>query len=295
MGPAAADEVPSLEAASSESGSGRTAAAGTDPLKAASLLYHDVVEAGRAEASGFKGAGPDRYKLDRSDFDDHLRALAERVRRPPAAAPGLEAEGSGSAVPWLLTFDDGGASARLIGETLAERGWYGHFFVTTDFIGTEGFVSADDIRALDRAGHVIGSHSCSHPHRMAACSWAELLEEWRRSTAALGEIVGHRVAVASIPGGEYSRTVARAAAAAQIEDLFTSEPVLAVKQVEGCRVWGRLSIVRGDPPERAVDLALAKKGSRGRMFASWQAKKAVKTISGERYVKLRRFVLERRR
>ena len=31
------------------------------------------------------------------------------------------------------------------------------------------------------------------------------------------------------------------------------------------------------------------------MFAAWQAKKAVKTIGGERYLKLRRFVLERRR
>ena len=254
-----------------------------------------MVEAGRPETSGFRGAGPDRYKLDRSDFDDHLRALADRVRRPPAAAPGLEDDASGSTVPWLLTFDDGGASARLIGETLAERGWQGHFFVTTDFIGTEGFVTADDIRALDSAGHVVGSHSCSHPHRMAACSWTQLLEEWQRSTAALGDIVGHQVSVASIPGGEYSGEVARAAAAAQIDHLFTSEPVLSVKQVEGCGVWGRLSIVRGDPPERAVELALGKAGPRGRMFASWQAKKAVKRIGGERYLKLRRFALERRR
>jgi hypothetical protein len=284
-----------VEAASSEIRSVGAACSGTGLLKAASLLYHDVVEAGRSEASGFQGAGPDRYKLDRSDFDAHLRTLAERVRHPPAAAPELGDEGSGSTVPWLLTFDDGGASARLIGETLAKRGWRGHFFVTTDFIGTEGFVTADDIRALESAGHVIGSHSCSHPHRMAACSWPELLEEWQRSTAALGEIVGHRVSVASIPGGEYSGAVARAAAAAQIEHLFTSEPVLAVKQVEGCRVWGRLSLVRGDPPERAVELALGKIGRRGRMYASWQAKKAVKTIGGERYLQLRRFVLEKRR
>lgn len=295
MGPAAADEVLPVEAASSEIGSVGAADSGTRPLKAAALLYHDVVEPGRPEASGFQGAGPDRYKLDRPDFDDHLGALDERVRHPPAAAPELEDEASDSTLPWLLTFDDGGASARLIGETLAERGWRGHFFVTTDFIGTKGFVKVDDIRALESAGHVIGSHSCSHPHRMAACSWTQLLEEWQRSTAALGEIVGHRVSVASVPGGEYSGTVARAAAAAQIEHLFTSEPVLAVKQVEGCRVWGRLSIVRGDPPERAADLALGKIGPRGRMFASWQAKKAVKTIGGERYLRLRRFVLERRR
>ena len=287
MGPAATDEVLPVEAASPEIGS-------IAAVKAASLLYHDVVEPGRPEASGFQGAGPDRYKLDRPEFDDHLRALAEQVRHPPVAAPELD-EGSGSPLPWLLTFDDGGGSARLIGETLAERGWRGHFFVTTDFIGTDGFVTADDIRALESAGHVVGSHSCSHPHRMAACSWTQLLEEWKRSTAALREIVGHRVSVASVPGGEYSGLVARAAAATQIEHLFTSEPVLAVKQVEGCKVWGRLSIVHVDPPERAAELALGKLGPRCRMYASWQAKKAVKTVGGERYLKLRRFVLERRR
>jgi peptidoglycan/xylan/chitin deacetylase (PgdA/CDA1 family) len=282
-----------VEAAGSEIGSVGTASSEIGSLKAASLLYHDVVEPGRFETSGCQGAGPDRYKLDRSEFDDHLRALSDQIDHPPAAAP--ELGNGGFPVQWLLTFDDGGASARLIGETLAERGWRGHFFVTTDFIGTTGFVTADDIRALDSAGHVIGSHSSSHPHRMAACSWAELLDEWQRSTAALGDIVGRPVSVASIPGGEYGETVARAAAAAQIEHLFTSEPVLTVKQVESCSVWGRLSIVRGDPARRAAELALGKIGPRGRMFASWQAKKAVKTIGGERYLRLRRYVLEKRR
>jgi len=269
------------------------AGSGNHPLKAASLLYHDVVEAGRFEASGFQGAGPDRYKLDASEFDAHLRALSERPGLPPSTV--AEVVDSGSSLPWLLTFDDGGASAPAIGETLAERGWRGHFFVTTDYISTKGFVTAEEIQALDGGGHVIGSHSCSHPHRMAACSWDALVDEWRRSTATLGEILGHPVRVASVPGGEYSTAVARAAATAEIEHLFTSEPVLTVKQVDGCNVWGRLSIVRGVPAERAVDLALGKPGPRGRMLASWEAKKAVKAIGGERYLKLRRLVLEKRR
>jgi len=260
-------------------------------LKAASLLYHDVVERGRFETSGFQGGGPNRYKLELADFDEHLAALADHIPQPPTTVDELGREPSH--LPWLLTFDDGGASAILIGDALAEKGWRGHFFVTTDLIGAYGFVSAQDIRRLDGMGHVIGSHSCSHPARMARCSWAQLQDEWSRSTSVLADIVGHPVTLASIPGGDYGDNVARAAAAAGIRRLFTSEPVLTVRQVDGCAVFGRFAVVRNVPPERAVALAGARAGPRVRQFASWQAKKAIKAVGGDRYPKLRAFLLNR--
>lgn len=262
-------------------------------MKSASLLYHDVVQAGRCEASGFQGAGPNRYKLESAEFEEHLRALAERIGYAPSAVG--ELSGEESRLPWLLTFDDGGASAVHIGETLAVRGWRGHFFVTADFIGANGFVSVRDIRRLESMGHVIGSHSCSHPHRMARCSWAQLHDEWSRSAGVLGDIIGHPVTVASIPGGDYSKTVARAAAAVGIQQLFTSEPVLRVQNVDGCAVFGRFAIVRHVPPQRVAALAAARSAPRLRQFASWQAKKAVRAVGGDRYLKLRRLLLERLR
>jgi peptidoglycan/xylan/chitin deacetylase (PgdA/CDA1 family) len=257
----------------------------------ASLLYHDVVEDGEFASSGFRGAGPDRYKLDLSEFAEHLRALDERLG-PPAAVGSMDHE---SGLPWLLTFDDGGSSALRIGELLADRGWAGHFFVTVDFIGTEGFVSADDVRSLDEMGHVVGSHSCSHPDRMAHCTAAQLDVEWRRSVRVLTEIVGHPVAAASVPGGDYGRNVARAASAAGIRQLFTSEPVLRVRNVDGCAVFGRFAIVRHVLPERAVKLASGRRASIWGQFTSWQAKKAVKAVGGRHYLKLRRLALEKRR
>jgi peptidoglycan/xylan/chitin deacetylase (PgdA/CDA1 family) len=261
-------------------------------LRVASLLYHDVVEEGQYGSSGFRGAGPDRYKLDLSEFEAHLKALGTRLGSPPAAVESLGAE---ARLPWLLTFDDGGSSALQIGELLANRGWPGHFFVTVDFIGTDGFVSADDVGTLYEMGHVIGSHSCSHPDRMAHCSQAQLDDEWRRSVRVLGEIVGHPVSTASVPGGDYAKNVARAAATAGIRHLFTSEPVLRVKDVGSCAVFGRFAIVRHVPAERAVKLASGRRSSTWSQFTSWQAKKAVKAVGGRRYLELRRRVLEKRR
>ena len=78
-------------------------------MKSASLLYHDVVQPGRYEASGFQGAGPDRYKLEADEFEEHLSALAERIGYAPSAVG--ELGGEKSRLPWLLTFDDGGASS----------------------------------------------------------------------------------------------------------------------------------------------------------------------------------------
>jgi peptidoglycan/xylan/chitin deacetylase (PgdA/CDA1 family) len=272
------DQVHPLEARSKEGA-----------IKVATLLYHDVVEDGRFDDSGFPGVVPSRYKLRAEDFRMHLEALDESTSEPPSVAHELPARNNG--LPWLLTFDDGGSSALPIGRLLTERGWRGHFFVTVDYIGTPGFLLPDEIRSLSELGHVIGSHSCSHPERMAQCPWDELVDEWTRSTDVLSELLGRRVAVASVPAGNYGKIVARAAAVAGIRTLFTSEPVTNVREVDGCSVVGRFTILRGAQPETAAALARARLRPRLSQFASWNAKKAAKTIGGEYYLRVRRRLL----
>jgi peptidoglycan/xylan/chitin deacetylase (PgdA/CDA1 family) len=136
-------------------------------LKKLSIMYHDVVENGDYAASGFPGEGSDIYKLDRKEFARQLEAI--------------RAAGGGEV---LLTFDDGGASAYdPVAGMLEQYGWRGYFFITTDCIGLPGFLNAKQIQKLDRRGHVIGSHSCSHPTRMAREPWERLVAEWEHRTA----------------------------------------------------------------------------------------------------------------
>jgi peptidoglycan/xylan/chitin deacetylase (PgdA/CDA1 family) len=260
-------------------------------MKVAALLYHDVVKDGRFDDSGFPGVVASRYKLRAEDFRLHLEALARSTSEPPSVVHELRAHGNG--VPWLLTFDDGGSSALPVGRLLAERGWRGHFFVTVDYIGAPGFLQQEGIRTLSELGHVIGSHSCSHPERMARCTWEELLHEWTRSTDVLSQLVGQRVAVASVPAGNYGKIVARAAAAAGIRTLFTSEPVIKVREVDSCSVVGRFTLLRGARPETAAALAIARLRPRISQFASWNVKKAAKTVGGEHYLRVRRRLLSR--
>jgi peptidoglycan/xylan/chitin deacetylase (PgdA/CDA1 family) len=248
-------------------------------LDAVSIMYHDVVEHGDASASGFPGPGPAVYKLDREEFASHLEAI-HGVRRP-----GWEL---------LLTFDDGGLSAYApVAGMLEQYGWRGYFFVTTDWIGRPGFLNTAQIRELDERGHVVGSHSCSHPERMSREPWERMLAEWKGSTERLASIVGHEIRVASVPGGYYSRRVAEAAAIAGIETLFTSEPTARVRTVEGCRVLGRYTVQRGMGPEWSAGFASGSLGRRLRQGLLWEAKGLAKALGGPLYLRLRAVILRR--
>jgi peptidoglycan/xylan/chitin deacetylase (PgdA/CDA1 family) len=254
-------------------------------------MYHDVVTGDRS-ASGLAGAGPGHYKLTWESFLDHLDRIGEVVGAPPCVVDDVPA---GEASPsWSLTFDDGGASALEVGEELVRRKWRGYFFVTTGRIGTSGFVDAGAIRELDRMGHVIGSHSVTHPEWMASLAPEELLHEWRASVDALSGLLGKRVRTGSVPGGYYRRHVAVAAGRAGIDTLFTSEPVRTARRVGGCLVIGRYS-VRHDTTAR--DAARAAAGDSEpwlRQYVGWNLRKPLKALGRDRYDRLRRALLAAR-
>ena len=256
-------------------------------------MYHDVVEGAAYESSGFPGEGANIYKLRREDFARQLEAIRAAV---PSGAVSLIARRREIAgpPPVFLTFDDGGASFHSpIAAMLEELGWRGHFFITTNRIGAPGFLDEPQLRDLDRRGHVIGSHSHSHPTRMAALTPEHMADEWRESLARLAEILGQPVKVASVPGGYYSRLVARTAAAAGIEVLFNSEPTAAATITDGCLVLGRYVVKRGMGPQWAAGFAAGRLGPRWKQSAVWKAKRVAKAVGGGAYLKVRQAILDR--
>jgi peptidoglycan/xylan/chitin deacetylase (PgdA/CDA1 family) len=240
-------------------------------------MYHDVEE-----------GNPDIYNVEPDRFGEHLAAIERGVGRPPATHDEL------SDGDWLITFDDGGASALHAGAELARRSWQGYFFIATDLIGRDGYLDWDGVREVAGMGHLIGSHSVTHPDRMATCSWDELMDEWTRSAEILAGELGAPVATASVPGGLYSRDVGRAAAASGYTTLFNSLPSQRVRSIDGCRLIGRYAM-RKDA--RASDAAAAAIGAAlpwSRQRAAWELRGAVKSVAGKRYETVRRTLLARR-
>ncbi len=255
-----------------------------------SLIYHDVLATTDRAPSGRPGPGAALYKLDADRFAAHLAALAT----VPAAArrdwTSVLADPAAPAV--LLTFDDGGASAHSrVAPLLEAHGWRGHFFVTTRALGTPDFLTAAEVRDLAARGHVVGSHSASHPDRFAALAPAAQAAEWRESTDRLADALGAPVTVASVPGGLFDATVARVAAEAGLTALFTSEPHTRLDRVDGCAVFGRFSVVRRTGAAEVAGLVSGRGGRRQRQAVVWALKRAARAVGGERYLRLRRLVL----
>jgi peptidoglycan/xylan/chitin deacetylase (PgdA/CDA1 family) len=250
-------------------------------------MYHGVAAADSGR-DGIAGPGAAAYSVTPARFAEHLEQIAAVTGRPPGRVDALT-DGA-----WMLTFDDGAASAREAAEQIARRSWPGHFFIATDLVGRPGFLGWDDVCELARAGHVIGSHSCSHPDRMAACSWERLLDEWSRSAEALAAALGRPVSTASVPGGLYSASVGRAAAAAGFTTLFTSLPSPRLGSVDGCRLIGRYAIRRDTPAAEAAAAAAGRAVPWARQRIAWEVRGAAKRIAGDRYEGVRRAVLARR-
>lgn len=237
-------------------------------------MYHDVVE----------DEGADVYAIGPERFSEHLDAIG----RAPATVDSLD---SGD---WLITFDDGGSSALAVAEELARRSWLGHFFIATEVVGRPGFLDWDGVRAVAGMGHLIGSHSCSHPDRMADLSWEQLLDEWTRSAAVLADELGEPVRTASVPGGLYSDSVGRAAAAAGYTTLFTSLPSQRPGSVDGCRLIGRWAIRRDTTAAQAAAAAAGRPLPWARQRTAWRLRGIVKAVAGRRYESVRRMLLARR-
>jgi peptidoglycan/xylan/chitin deacetylase (PgdA/CDA1 family) len=261
-------------------------------LKAISLLFHDVVENGDWDSSGFTGPGTAKYKLSVPDFEAHLAAIGAVRGAPPITAADVASQ-SDATLPFLLTFDDGGSASTRIADLLEKRGWRGHFFVTAGQIGKKGFLSAEQIRGLRQRGHIIGSHSFSHPIRMSHCTDQELGHEWTASIQILYDILGEQVNTASVPGGYYSTRVAEAASAAGIRVLFNSEPTTVIRTVLGCMVVGRYNIMRGTSFRISADLVSVRSGARTRQWLHWNLKKIAKASAGGPYLAARQWLLRK--
>lgn len=61
-----------------------------------------------------------------------------------------------------LTFDDGDSDNYLARSVLAENGLHATFYIVSGFTGTDGYMTAQQLRDLYDDGNEIGGHTLSH-------------------------------------------------------------------------------------------------------------------------------------
>jgi len=259
-------------------------------MQAVTLLYHDVIQNDDYTTSGFQSGDADFYKLTEGAFVEHIEAIFEKYQLKSENLNALNINGH---TPFFISFDDGGSSFLTPIAAILERfGWVGIFFISTDFINTPGFLTTNEVKELAMRGHVIGSHSCSHPTKITDYSYSEILAEWTESKKILESIIGEEITTASIPGGFLSKDIEKSAAEAGYSSLFTSEPQKKVYIVDGCMILGRYSIAQGVTTKTAIKLANKKfTFYQVGQYAFWNIKKLAKKYCGTLYAWFRLKVL----
>jgi len=238
--------------------------------KIATFLYHDVAD--DPSESGFQRRAALPYKQTRLAFARHMEGIA-RSGFTPGTVPEIDFGLPEKKV--LITFDDGGKSAVHAADELSRRGWKGHFFITTSQLGTRTFLDANETRYLHSCGHVIGSHSHTHPDIFKGIPYEQMIREWRTSCDLLSDLLGAPCVTGSVPGGDVSRLVYRSANEAGLKFLFTSDPILTPKQEGSCWIVGRIC-PKTDAPLAYIQKLAEFRGWSAELFRR-RAKTAVKT------------------
>ena len=125
-------------------------------------------------------------------------------------------------------------------------------------------MTATTLVELAGRGHVIGSHSHTHPHRLGMLDPKIIDREWQESSVRLGDILGTPPTIAAIPGGLLTTPLVESAARAGYRVLLTSEPRSTMRRVGPISVIGRFAIWSTTPA------AMAAKYARGEALAGWR-------------------------
>lgn len=244
--------------------------------KIISLMYHDVYIQNPLE-TGFQSKGANIYKLNIDDFDKQISSLVKYKKK----------------IEIRLTFDDGGISFHsLIAPVLEKYGFKGFFFISTDFIGTKGFLNKIQIKDLHNRGHQIGPHSCSHPRDMTKLPSDDLYSEWKNSKNIIEQIINKKVNIASIPSGFYNNKVIKIMSEIGIHNIYTSVPQDKIIENEKTKLFGRFAIQNFDNNSLVTKIIKSNK-IRLKIYIRWFILNISRKILGNNYFKLRNLLIKK--
>ena len=132
-----------------------------------------------------------------------------------------------SNIPIKITFDDGNISdVRFALPALKARGLKASFFVCAGRVGLNGYLCADAIKELLKAGMSIGSHGMHHRDWRQLGS-TELYQEVVEAKLILKGVCGCEITEVAIPFGSYDRRILAKLKSAGYRTVYTSDGGLA--------------------------------------------------------------------
>lgn len=248
--------------------------------KYCTLMYHDVYDTSNRE-SGFNIDSNYQYKLHVVDFEAQVSAIDEYIETFAISKDYVR-----------ISFDDGGVSFyHTVMPILEKYGFKGYFFISTKFIGLDGFLTESMIKEMSDRGHIIGGHSHSHRQRMNDLPYSELKADWKLCLDSLTRIIGKPCTIASLPNGYTSKSILQVLKELGVTQLYTSEPSEIVIKDEHMEIFGRYGIKNTMCTEDVIGISFNES-----VKSKLRWKKAilnfVKKLMGKNYVKIREYVFK---
>jgi peptidoglycan/xylan/chitin deacetylase (PgdA/CDA1 family) len=163
------------------------------------LMYHEIDLPGRPLCQS--AAGYVRYILTDPTFRDQMQWLKQSGLKGLSVSEALTFPDEPSV---CITFDDGCETDLIVSApVLRAAGFHATFYLTAGFLGTPGYLNAQQVRELDSLGFEIGCHSMTHAY-LSDLSDHDLKREIADAKLKIEQIVGHAIEHFSCPGGRYN-------------------------------------------------------------------------------------------
>jgi peptidoglycan/xylan/chitin deacetylase (PgdA/CDA1 family) len=170
------------------------------------LMYHELELPDRPLCQSVPGYV--RYTLPLEIFRQHMEWLKESHWHVLNVSEALHYSAEPSV---CITFDDGCETDQIAAApVLREFDFNATFYVVTGFLGTPGYLDAEQVRDLHAQGFEIGCHSMTHPY-LCDIPDAELKREIVDAKLQIEQIIGHSIEHFSCPGGRYDERTLKVA------------------------------------------------------------------------------------
>ena len=145
-----------------------------------------------------------------------------------------------------ITVDDGGGSSLELAKFLKSLNIKAYFFIVSNFIGRDKFLTKNEIHDIHKMGHIIGSHSHTHPNPFHLISKNEVIKELNKSIAILEDIINSPVRTFAVPGGEVNKKLLNflSSSVFDLDEIYISTPYKgkALGYADSSKIYGRLCL-----------------------------------------------------
>ncbi|MGI8563853.1 MAG: polysaccharide deacetylase family protein [Candidatus Dormibacter sp.] len=220
---------------------------GRSQLHVPVLMYHYI----RVPREPPRTVGYD-LSVTPDDFRAQMDWLAQNGYRPVTlrdVSAYLANLGTLPARSVVLTFDDGYADFYSTAwPVLREHHFTAVAYLVSGFLGRPGYVTAEQVAELDRAGVEVGAHTVTHVD-LTIVAAADLVHELVDGKASLEHIVNHPVLDFSYPSGRHNPAVEKAVQAAGFDTATTTEQG-AAESAASRFAWPRVRVEGQEPLTR---------------------------------------------